>query len=565
MDVANLIPALLLSLILTAFFTAIISAALLALYRRRVLHFMNEQAPIKEVAPSIETDNSPLATENAFPLEFVLINEQTPAPNPKADTFYEKLKIRAKRRVIVYTLAGLGYALVMAVSTFIANRGLIDFALSSFLVTLWLFFFPVLFSLDLALFYDQNLRRWIPIIYFLIYFITIFIAAVPRWDDMLAGFTSFIWINAFPFILTLVFLSKRTKAIAPLIMSFVFFAITGIVLAFLYGLEPLANTIIHSEHWLVKTFISLTRIIHPNALVPASMLLLLLVGLILIGSGGIFLLRSIRRGYKRKKLSDQSLLIDAIWLNFALIQTIMLEPNKPQWIFAGLVAFLAYKLLTIIGFRLTKEKDSPEHTPQLLFLRVFSLGRKSQRLYQAINALWRLGGNTLFITGPDLLTSTVEPHDFLDFLGNKLKQRFTDSAETLNRQIDSMDTLPDHDRSYRIHDFFCYDSTWKIALHRLTQESEVILMDLRSFSAQNAGCTFEINELINHVYLEQIIFLFDQSTDKSHMFETMRNAWGKMQPASPNAMQAGRIQLFDYSSRDLQHLLKAVIGSAIRL
>ena len=564
MGTAPDLPAVLfLSLILTTFFTGVISAALLALYRRAVLRSMNKQAPAPVSPASTETDSAPPTTANASPLEFILLNKQAPSPTHKSEAFYSRLKTIAKKRVRVYTFAGLGYAFTMSLSTFIVNP--IKLLPFTFLVTFWIYFFPVLFSLHLIIHYDKKLRRRIPLGYFLVYFTLIFLGAVPRWGDMLKASTSFILINTLPLLLSLIFLNRRTKAVAPLIMSLVFFVITGLNLAFAYGLDPLSETILYSDHWLAKTFIFLSHAIHPAALVLITLILLALAGMSLVGVFGFFLLRWLGRAYEQKKISDQSLLIDAIWLNFALIHALLLNPGKPWLIFLGLIAFLVYKLITVIGFALSKEKKTAEEIPQLLFLRVFSLGKRSQALYQAMTALWRLGGNPIFITGPDLLTTTVEPHDFLDFLGNKLQKRFTDSEKTLNQQIDRIDTIPDHDGNYRIQDFFCYDNTWKMALSRLTKESEVILMDLRNFSAKNAGCKFEIEELINHIPTGRVIFVFDKTTDDSFMRQTMISAWENMPSDSPNQISSGKINLFEYTGKrtdEIQELLRVISVTA---
>lgn len=562
MGTASDLPAVLfLSLILTTFFTGVISAALLVLYRRAALRWMNRQAPAPASPASIEDDSTPLTT-NVSPPEFILLNKQAPSPGSRAEAFYNRLKVIAKKHVRIYTFAGMGYALTMSLSTFIFNP--IKLLPFTFLIAFWIYLFPVLFSLHLIIHYDKKLSRWIPLGYFLIYFALIFLGAVPRWGDMLNALTSFIWINTFPLLLSLIFLNRRTKAVAPLIMSLVFFVITGIILALAYGLVPLSETILYSNHWLAITLITLSHKIHPAALAPITLILLALSGISLVGVFGFFLLRWLGRAYEQKKISDQSLLIDALWLNFALVHALLLNPSKPRLIFLGLIAFLVYKLIAVIGFALSKEKTTTEEIPQLLFLRVFSLGKRSQALYQAMTAFWRLGGNPIFITGPDLLTSTVEPHDFLDFLGNKLQKRFTDSEKTLNQQIDRIDTTPDHDGNYRIQDFFCYDNTWKMALSRLTKESEVILMDLRSFSKKNAGCKFEIEELINHIPTGQVIFVIDKTTDDSFMRQTMTSAWENMPSDSPNRISSEKINLFEYTGKrtneiqELLHIISAV-------
>ena len=83
------------------------------------------------------------------------------------------------------------------------------------------------------------------------------------------------------------------------------------------------------------------------------------------------------------------------------------------------------------------------------------------------------------IAGPDLATSTVEPHEFLDFVSGRMARRFIDSAQTLDLRISQMDLEPDFDNRLRVNDFFCHDDTWRMTLARLAGESDAVLMDLR--------------------------------------------------------------------------------------
>jgi hypothetical protein len=56
------------------------------------------------------------------------------------------------------------------------------------------------------------------------------------------------------------------------------------------------------------------------------------------------------------------------------------------------------------------------------------LGKVSQRLFDALDKHWRHVGSIQMIAGPDLATTTVEPHEFLDFLRGRLARRFIDGT-----------------------------------------------------------------------------------------------------------------------------------------
>ena len=171
------------------------------------------------------------------------------------------------------------------------------------------------------------------------------------------------------------------------------------------------------------------------------------------------------------------------------------------------------------------------------------------------------------IAGPDLATTTVEPHEFLDFVTGRLARRFIDSGRTLDLRIEQMDLKADSDASFRVTEFFCHDDTWKITLARLADESAAVLMDLRSFSQNNAGCVFEINELFNLVPLLRIVFVIDKSTDQQFMRDTMQAAWRQIKERSPNRgilpARVSLVQLSGPNARELRNLLYAISAAAV--
>ena len=546
----------LLILILTAFLTTLISLLLLYQYRRSVIQLMSKYAPqISHETPQKNRDK--VLAKNPFPLEFIHINDNLKEDiKIRGKPLYRRLARSSWRSVLIYSLAGLGYAVVMSLSFLLSSQ--IEFSPLRFLTLILLYIFPTLLTIYLVAIPDRKIRLIIPIAYVLVYF---FLVILPNWSLGISLLLPLFTFNFFPSLLIIAFLNRRTRAVAPLITAFIFFAVTGVFLSLAYGMESIIQALKYSNSGIFSIFIFITGGISSSAFLPASLALLTLSGMLVMGIFGVLLLTWVKRQYRHKKISDQSLLIDAVWIVFALYQSVAMVFKTSRWFFSGLVALLVFKIITKIGFFITKKKVASGDPPQLLFLRVFSLGVESQKLYRDITAYWRHAGSTLFITGPDLVASTVEPHDFLDYLVKKLPERFIDSKETLDKQISKMDMEPDADGLYRIHDYFCYANTWKMALARLTQESEVVLMDLRSFSAQNAGCAFEIDALINTVRLEQIVFLIDKTTDKRYMHEIMTTAWEKMKPSSPNKSSAGKLRLFEYTKKksgETQKILQAI-------
>ena len=128
------------------------------------------------------------------------------------------------------------------------------------------------------------------------------------------------------------------------------------------------------------------------------------------------------------------------------------------------------------------------------------------------------------ITGPDVAHSVVQPHQLLDFVSGRLASHFVADARTLEARMAQRDRAPDRDGWYRVNSFFCRADTWQAVLARLVGEDDVILMDLRSFSARNAGCVHEIRHLVNFVPLGRCVFVVDASTDVGDLRAVLREA-----------------------------------------
>lgn len=204
--------------------------------------------------------------------------------------------------------------------------------------------------------------------------------------------------------------------------------------------------------------------------------------------------------------------------------------------------------------------------PMLLLLRVFALGKRSEQLFAALTTYWRYGGGIRFIAGPDLLTTTVEPHEFLDFVSGKLARRFIDGRETFNLRLSEEDHIPDHDSRFRVNDFFCHDSTWQMVLSGLVNSSQVVLMDLRGFSQKNDGCVFEINELVKVAPLDRAVFVIDETTDERFLQQIVQQAWEQMPVNSPNRefpLERFRPFRFEGTQRnEFRQLLQALCHAA---
>jgi hypothetical protein len=208
---------------------------------------------------------------------------------------------------------------------------------------------------------------------------------------------------------------------------------------------------------------------------------------------------------------------------------------------------------------------------ELLFLRVFSLGRRSERMFDAVAKRWRYLDTVKLIVGPDLVTTTVAPHQFLEYVVGRLPRLFVSNREALEQRMKALDSKPDADGRFRVNSFFCHADTWTSVLSRLVRDSHVVLMDLRAFAPDNAGCILELKELINVVPLRQCVLVVDGTTDQSFLERTMEETWRTMGSGSPNrASSPTDVQPFRLPSLGeselrqlLRHLCTAVTRPAL--
>ena len=187
------------------------------------------------------------------------------------------------------------------------------------------------------------------------------------------------------------------------------------------------------------------------------------------------------------------MLLDALWLLFATWYAMWLLFGGLVWAATAPVGLLTFKLVLATGRRLGT--PPVRVTRDLTFLRVFSLGRRSDALLDSVAKHWRHIGSVQMITGPDVALSTVQPHQFLDFLSRKLGRHFVRNQASLTRSLAERDRVRDPDGRFRINNFFCHANSWQAAVPRLVENGEAVLMDLRSFSATNAGCIREVSAI----------------------------------------------------------------------
>ena len=507
-------------IVVAAALTALASIFLLWLYRRAVIHAMRTQAGVVS-APVASTHVSSRALSGSPPALTIIDSTPKPDETSQGGVAYGQAMQSLKQAALAYATGGVVFALIMALAWVIAaGRG---FSVVRFLLLLSYYSWPIV--LVVSLLTPTGRSRIIPV-YVAIVLAFVGIALIRNPDDLTVGQLVYLWFfaNGPGTLLLLAFLSRRVRAVGPLVLAFMVVAVTGAVIIV---------SVVGDSEGILRGVAVIGSMLGLGA--TTIFILLYLIGFILFGVLGWWLLRWLGRRYQEKRMSDQSISLDALWLLFGVVQSFTLVFEGWAWIFTGLVAFVGYKLALRIGFTVSsRDRGDSAKARLLLLLRVFSLGQRSERLFDRISNVWLRSGSIGLIAGPDLVTSTVEPHEFLNFLGGRLSRQFVQGEADLEQRVSHMDTQPDPDGRHRVNEFFCRSDTWQMTMRRLVDRSDAVLMDLRSFSKSNQGCIYELRQLFNSIALNRGILVIDDSTDRTFLEMTVGDIWQNLEPSSPN-------------------------------
>jgi hypothetical protein len=456
------------------------------------------------------------------------------AGEPRTADLYRQAVRVAWRNAARYLLAGFVFALAFATAAQFVFP--FQLGLPGFVTGVWIYLWPAALALLVIVPGSLWLRAgWVAVYFVVLVLLGLWMSTVTNLPEYRFGglvlparstVTPFtlgrLWLiaNAGPTLLMLLCFNRWVRAVAPLVLAVATAVIAGTWIAMLALFSPRGIEL--------GAGLAVWLNVHAGAVVLGIVVL----SLALFAALGWTLARWVARAYREKRVSDQSLLLDAVWLLFASAYAIWLVFGGLVWVATAPVAFVAYKLVLAATRRRAVGERAP--VPGLTFLRVFSLGRRSEQLLNQVARHWRQIGSVQMITGPDLARSTVQPHQFLDFLSGKLARHFVRDRASLERATADQDRAPDPDGRFRINNIFCHADSWQQALRRLTRDGDMVLMDLRRFSASNTGCLHELRYLVDNVPLGRCVLVVDDTTDAPYLDRTLQKALEGLPSGSPN-------------------------------
>jgi hypothetical protein len=499
-----------------------VSLALLWAYLRAVRRSMLKRAagePLAEPALSAHDSLERTVGPPERPLQISTLNAAT-IPGKWAAT--RRLWLAG----MIYAIAGFAFAYVTAAPMVLAMGQDFNWQAALILAMFAILFYawPIVITLSLVCAISWLGLGILVLVYALV--LAAMISVVSMETTFTAGALASQWFaaNRDGSLLAFALLARPIRAVGPLVGALMIAAVAGAI----YILFAVYNC----DTALVVVSEIYTRL---HLGVYGTIALMLLAGAIPMGLMAWLGLRWFGRRYRAHRFSDQSIMIDGLFIIFAIEYSSGWWQRGPVWLLTPIAAFLAYKIVATGGLYLLRRRAATDvHPKQLVLLRVFSLGRRSRRLFDGFSKLWRHVGAVRMIAGPDLATSTVEPHEFLDFIAGRLQRRFITGSAELEQRLLETEPRRDPDGRYRSSSFFCYDDTWKMVLGRLVRDGDAVLMDLRGFTAAASGCIYEINELLNRVPLDRIVFVIDRTTDEIGLAQVFFDGWARLAATSPN-------------------------------
>lgn len=527
-----------------------VSLLLLGIYRRSVVKIMAAQR-IPGARPGAVASGIAAA---APPARSVALRVVEPARPRSLTAAFEGPARLAWQAAAIYAAGGMAYAITMTAGWMLATN---DSAAGpvKLLVLFWNYLWPLVVAVLLVAATDRRTAMHVCAAYALVW-MALSAISIARSPALTVGQVLLLWIltNGLASVLVLAFFARPVRAVGLMVVSFFVVAVAGSQLVVSVAaanqavLQAVAETGFHMGLGARGVFWGLN-----------------LLGFAVFAALAWPLLRVLGRRYERKQLSDQAMMVSALWLLYGVVQSIELAFEAPGWIATGLVAFVAFKVTTIAGFRLVAPPSNPK---ALLLLRVFALGKRSEEMFASLRKVWLRRGSISLIAGPDLVTSTIEPHQFLDFVAGGLRRRFVAGPEDLARRIARIDLRPDPDGLWRVNEFLCHADTWQPTMRQLAARSDAVLMDLRSFSATNHGCLYELGQLLDAVRLDQIVFVIDDTTDASFLEASLRRLSAGIRPDSPNSGAAALAPVVfragERSGAEVTPLLRLLLGQEPR-
>lgn len=541
---------------------AVISWIALGWYRGSVRRLMRERGAPSRATAAVETardDALPSAPAvSLVPLTVALFDVEASAQSRRS----QHAGMGWQRLSIAY---GIGAALHSALITYFFFLGFDTWPPVAAWIAQWLVFaWPIVPTLAIVLVLTRYEVIRLAVGYVVISGIAI--AAVTLAGQVLRGsFSDAPLTNVFWFVAGLAFAAalpvallvitgrRRIRAVTPLALS------STLVFGFALVLFREALTEAFNLEAIRNALLEVSALTNEHVMYYGVFMVLVLP----VGWGAWLLLQYLAARYERKRFSDVQLIVDCWWLIVTAEETVthLSTTYGPRGIAAGIAAFAAYRISVALTLAWLPDPRRSDPKKRLLLLRVFGYQARTETLFDRVAQQWRFHGPVQLIAGVDLAMRTADPGDMLAFVGGRLDERYVTSVDDVRRRVDGLDMQRDPDGRFRVNELYCREDNWRMTLQALLDTTDIVLMDLRSFSSVNAGCTFELEQLVSRLPPEQIVFVYDQTTDLRLLGNCLADGWERSgHSGAPAGGSISCVRVERNSWPELQLLMRRLLG-----
>ena len=532
---------------------SVLGLVLVVLYKRTIGRHMRRVVAVGEIGDQDEYPRRKSLSQLTYRIEHV--GRTRGAGGPVSASFDPTLGCAT-----IYFLAALIFGIVAACLLFTFSYT--QFLLLRTACVVWAYAWPIVLALNLL--WSSDRRRQLAVIAVYIGVIALFCVWSVFTDSRPSSiatvtFPAFanpilLWaIYAAPSIFLLLFLNRIVRAVGPVLLIFAFLVFLGWHIATV-ALGTSAG--MQAAMWVFASTEIGARTLW-FGVIGAGLTIGAVVGWLAIGR--------MAAAYAARRFSEQMLIVDSIWFLQTLMLCSSLAFESGYWGATGLLAFAAYKIVTVFGFRVFSA-NLRQQPLRLLLLRVFGFSRRSSRLMDLIAARWRYTGNLCLIAAPDLAARTIEPGKLLALLRGGLGRLFVHDPTELERRLAEIDPRRDPDGRFRIAELFCAGDVWRAADKSLMTDAHVVLMDVRTFGPEHQGCVFELQTLLDTVPLERLILLVNKGTDLEFLKHVLDARWQELRIDSPNARASAPtmrlIEVNGSESRGVRYLMRSAAAIA---
>ena len=270
-----------------------------------------------------------------------------------------------------------------------------------------------------------------------------------------------------------------------------------------------------------------------------------------VGGLVVWMLRRIATAFERKAFSDVQLIVDC-WFAIAAseqIATNLAAPFGPLGVGIGIAAFVAYRgtAHAVLAF-IPAVPEAGGGAQRLLLLRVFGYQRRTEALFDFVAQRWRFHGPVQLIVGSDLAMRTVDPADFVRFLGGRLREQYVGSMAEVGDRVNRLDMQRDPDGRFRVNELYCLNDTWKATLQALLTVTDRVLVDVRGLSKERGGILFELEEIVGAIPSDSIVLVSDRTTHRGVLEDTLRQARARARATGGAALAHGPLPVVTVDS-----------------